>query len=104
MLPGTPARQSDTYVRNGPRTSAPRDGYASAPELLTAPRSSTGVERWHKTLSREFLNGNVFNDIADAQAQLDRWLHEYDHALGPKVSSFRSAEGPKPLVPCGHKR
>ena len=82
------------------------DGYASAPELLTAPRSpmTTGVERWHKTLSREFLNGNVFNDIADAQAQLDRWLHEYDHALGPKVSSFRSAEGPKPLVPCGHKR
>ena len=33
--------------------------------ILTAPRSPTTtgkVERWHKTLRREFLNGKVFND------------------------------------------
>jgi transposase InsO family protein len=49
--------------------------------LLTAPRSPTTtgkVERWHKTLRREFLNGRVFDSIADAQEQLDRWVHEYN--------------------------
>ena len=50
--------------------------------ILTAPRSPTTtgkVERWHKTLRREFLNGKVFESIADAQAQLDGWVHEYNH-------------------------
>lgn len=50
--------------------------------ILTAPRSPTTtgkVERWHKTLRREFLNGRVFESIADAQAQLDRWVHEYNY-------------------------
>ncbi len=50
--------------------------------ILTAPRSPTTtgkVERWHKTLRREFLNGKVFESIADAQAQLDRWVHEYNY-------------------------
>jgi transposase InsO family protein len=50
--------------------------------LLTAPRSPTTtgkVERWHKTLRREFLNGRVFESLADAQEQLDRWVHRYNH-------------------------
>lgn len=49
--------------------------------LLTAPRSPTTtgkVERFHKTLRREFLNGKVFADIADAQAHLDGWVREYN--------------------------
>jgi transposase InsO family protein len=49
--------------------------------LLTAPRSPTTtgkVERFHKTLRREFLNGKVFADVEDAQAQLDAWVHEYN--------------------------
>ncbi len=49
--------------------------------MLTAPRSPTTtgkVERWHKTLRREFFNGRVFDSIADAQEQLDRWVHEYN--------------------------
>jgi len=49
--------------------------------ILTAPRSPTTtgkVERWHKTLRREFLNGRVFDSVADAQEQLDRWVHEYN--------------------------
>jgi hypothetical protein len=49
--------------------------------LLTAPRSPTTtgkVERWHKTLRGEFLNSKVFDSIADAQAQLDRWVHHYN--------------------------
>ena len=50
--------------------------------ILTAPRSPTTtgkVERWHKTLREDFLNGKVFESVADAQAQLDVWVHEYNH-------------------------
>ena len=50
--------------------------------LLTAPRSPTTtgkIERWHKTLRREFLNGKTFADVADAQAQLDGWVAHYNH-------------------------
>jgi transposase InsO family protein len=50
--------------------------------ILTAPRSPTTtgkVERWHKTLRREFLDGKVFASIADAQAQLDAWVEHYNH-------------------------
>jgi hypothetical protein len=50
--------------------------------ILTAPRSPTTtgkVERWHKTLRREFLNGKVFDSIQDAQAQLDAWVRTYNH-------------------------
>lgn len=49
--------------------------------LLTAPRSPTTtgkIERWHKTLRVEFLNGKVFDSIADAQAQLDAWVEHYN--------------------------
>jgi hypothetical protein len=50
--------------------------------ILTAPRSPTTtgkVERWHKTLRREFLNGKVFASLDDAQAQLDAWVWTYNH-------------------------
>ena len=50
--------------------------------LLTAPRSPTTtgkVERWHKTLRREFLDGKVFASLEEAQAQLDAWVHTYNH-------------------------
>ena len=50
--------------------------------ILTAPRSPTTtgkVERWHKTLRSEFLTGKVFEDIAEAQARLDAWVHTYNH-------------------------
>jgi transposase InsO family protein len=49
--------------------------------LLTAPRSPTTtgkVERWHKTLRAEFLNGKVFASIDDAQRQLDEWVRTYN--------------------------
>jgi transposase InsO family protein len=69
--------------------------------LLTAPRSPTTtgkVERWHKTLRAEFLTGKVFASIADAQAQLDTWVHLYNHdrphqAIGrvPPIERFRLA-------------
>ncbi len=36
------------------------------------------VERWHKTLRRDFLNGKVFDSIETAQAQVDGWVREYN--------------------------
>ena len=50
--------------------------------LLTAPRSPTTtgkVERWHKTLRTEFLNGKVFADVDEAQAAVDAWVWHYNH-------------------------
>lgn len=50
--------------------------------LLTAPRSPTTtgkVERFHKTLRREFLDGKVFVDLDAAQAAIDAWVHTYNH-------------------------
>jgi hypothetical protein len=50
--------------------------------LLTAPRSPTTtgkVERFHKTVGAEFLAGKSFASIADAQAQLDGWVHHYNY-------------------------
>ena len=90
--------------------------------LLTAPRSPTTtgkVERFHKTMKREFLRGKVFADIEAAQAALDAWAGEYntarDHqSLGdrPPIERFRLAEAervevvevstepaPEPVVP-----
>ena len=50
--------------------------------LLTAPRSPTTtgkIERWHRTLREQFLAGKVFTSRADAQRQLDAWVHDYNH-------------------------
>jgi transposase InsO family protein len=69
--------------------------------LLTAPYSPTTtgkVERFHKTMRREFLNLNTFGTIDEAQAGLDAWVEAYnterDHqSLGdrPPVERFRLA-------------
>jgi hypothetical protein len=76
--------------------------------ILTAPRSPTTtgkIERWHKTLRREFLDGKTFASIVDAQAQLDAWVHEYNHrrphqSLGGAVpfERFRLARSPSTPV------
>lgn len=69
--------------------------------ILTAPRSPTTtgkIERWHKTLRREFLDGKTFDSIEDAQAQLDAWVAYYNHerphqSIGrmPPIERFRLA-------------
>jgi len=49
--------------------------------LLTAPRSPTTtgkVERFHKTLRSEFLQGRVFASLEEAQAALDTWVEHYN--------------------------
>jgi len=76
--------------------------------ILTAPRSPTTtgkVERWHKTLRREFLNGKVFDNIADAQAQLDAWVVDYNtvrphQSLGMRspIDRFRLAGPREPMA------
>jgi transposase InsO family protein len=48
--------------------------------LLTAPRAPTTtgkVERFHKTLRREFLDGKVFVDLDEAQAGIEAWVAHY---------------------------
>lgn len=50
--------------------------------LLTAPGSPTTtgkIERFHKTLKREFLDGKVFASLDEAQAAIDTWVHDYNH-------------------------
>jgi len=49
--------------------------------LLTAPRSPTTtgkVERFHKTLKSEFLGGQIFASIEEAQGAIDAWVSEYN--------------------------
>ena len=50
--------------------------------ILTKPHSPTTtgkVERFHKTLRAEFLNGVVFDTIEEAQAALDAWVSHYNY-------------------------
>jgi transposase InsO family protein len=76
--------------------------------LLTAPRSPTTtgkVERWHKTLRREFLTDKMFESIEHAQNELDGWVHSYNHqrphqSIGrvPPIERFRlAAATPEPV-------
>ena len=49
--------------------------------LLTAPRSPTTtgkVERFHKTVRKEFLEGQIFESLDEAQAALDLWVAHYN--------------------------
>ena len=49
--------------------------------LLTAPRSPTTtgkVERFHKTLKRDFLTGKEFESLEEARAAIDGWVVEYN--------------------------
>lgn len=49
--------------------------------LLTAPRSPTTtgkVERFHKTLKKDFLAGKVFESVEEAQHAIDGWVVEYN--------------------------
>ena len=78
--------------------------------ILTAPRSPTTtgkVERWHKTLRREFFDGKVFDSIEDAQAAARRVGAHYNHerphqSLGDGRRSNGSSSpsrGEKPATP-----
>ena len=90
--------------------------------ILTAPRSPTTtgkVERWHKTLRREFLDGKVFASITDAQTQLDAWVRHYNFerrhqgigdvvpwdrfrlAVEDSPAEFAQSAGTEPAVPAG---
>ncbi|MEA2001475.1 MAG: IS481 family transposase [Actinomycetota bacterium] len=49
--------------------------------LLTAPRSPTTtgkVERFHKTLKKDFLAGKTFESVEAAQEAVDGWVVEYN--------------------------
>jgi hypothetical protein len=75
---------------------------------LTKPRSPTTtgkVERFHKTLRREFLDhAGRFTDLPAAQAALTAWVHTYNHArphqsldMATPGSVFRPNQPPMPV-------
>jgi hypothetical protein len=71
--------------------------------LLTAPYSPTTtgkVERFHRTLRKEFFAANDyrFATVAEAQEALDGWVHDYNHdrphqSLGDRRPAERFALG-----------
>jgi transposase InsO family protein len=77
--------------------------------LLTAPRSPTTtgkVERFHRTLRTEFLTGRVFADLAQAQAELDAWVLDYNTErphqslkMATPAQRFTQRTGQPPQVP-----
>ena len=79
--------------------------------LLTAPFSPTTtgkVERFHKTVRKEFLAGKVFPSLEQAQAELDAWVKAYNHTrphqgigMASPVSRFAAAAttSSAPLLP-----
>jgi len=78
--------------------------------LLTAPRSPTTtgkVERFHKTVRSEFLEGRVFATLEEAQAELDAWVAHYNserphQGIGMVAPARRfelAGEAPPPVVP-----
>jgi transposase InsO family protein len=80
--------------------------------LLTAPRSPTTtgkVERFHKTVRKEFLEGRVFESLEEAQTTLDLWVEEYNcerphQGIGmvPPIRRFELAVSePFELIPGG---
>ena len=77
--------------------------------ILTKPHSPTTtgkVERFHKTLRAEFLNGETFASVEAAQAALDAWVAEYNHrrphqGIGrvPPIQRFQlAASRPGPVA------
>jgi transposase InsO family protein len=70
--------------------------------LLSAPRSPTTtgkIERFHRTLRREFLGGRLFESVANAQAGLDGWVEHYNNqrphqgiGMVPPIERFRLAQ------------
>ena len=78
--------------------------------LLTAPRSPTTtgkVERFHKTVRSEFLQGRVFASLEEAQAALDAWVEHYNAerphqgiGMTPPLRRFElAAAAPEPVAP-----
>jgi hypothetical protein len=78
--------------------------------LLTAPHSPTTtgkVERFHKTIRKEFLEGRTFASLEAAQAELDAWITWYNSerphqgiGMVPPARRFALAapEAPLPLL------
>jgi hypothetical protein len=77
---------------------------------LTQPRSPTTtgkIERFHRSLRREFLTGKIFSSLDQAQGELDEWINDYNterphQALAMQAPldrfSRRSLLAPAPLA------
>ncbi len=47
---------------------------------VRSPTTTGKIERFHQSLRREFLDGRVFADAEQAQAELDAWVEDYNTA------------------------
>jgi len=66
------------------------------------PQTQGKTERFNQTLKSELLTGRLFQDLADAQRQMDPWRHRYNHqrpheALGMQPPASRYQPSPRPF-------
>jgi hypothetical protein len=55
-------------------------GGSGAERVGGLPGATTGkIERFHRALRTEFRTDRTFLDLATAQAELDEWVHDYNH-------------------------
>ncbi len=114
---GSRARSSPTTARYSPPASVPGQDRSCSigfcidngiRHILTAPRSPTTtgkVERFHRTLRREFFSKNdyLLETIEQAQAALEAWLVTYNtirphQSIGDRTPAERFALRPEPAL------
>jgi Integrase core domain/Mu transposase, C-terminal domain len=87
---GCPMRCSPTTGRSSPAATAPTPprscstgsfvstGWRTATRHLAQPTTTGKIERFHRNLRREFLDGKVFDSLEQAQGELDAWVGDYN--------------------------
>lgn len=81
-----------------------RHGIAHRLTAVRSPTTTGKIERFHKTLRREFLDHHVFETIEEAQAKVETWLEEYNtvrphQAIGMRTPAQRFRAGDKTVLP-----
>lgn len=66
------------------------------------PQTNGKLERFHRSLKAEVLNGKTFDDLAQAQAAMDRWRAVYNHerpheGIGMRTPSERYRMSPRAM-------
>ena len=50
---------------------------------MRSPTTTGKIERFHQSLRKEFLADRSFTSLEHAQAELDRWVTDYNTVGGP---------------------
>ena len=54
------------------------NGISHRHTAVRSPTTTGKIERFHQSLRREFLAGRTFSSLEQAQAELDRWVEDYN--------------------------